>query len=213
MTHGSDSTNSARPAAERSFRSPTGAARRGRPLDEGLTGRLLSGALTLVAERGTDRFTADALSIATGAGKAAIYRRWSDAQALLVDAVGTCRTVPDPADTGSVGDDLITLLEPWTRGLTRDERALAAVLGQARRNPDLRTALLNTVVAPLTAAVAAIVGRHSARGHRVPDGNQALLCHLVISLWWERFITLRDPSPQATVEVIVDEVLLPLVPD
>lgn len=67
---------------------------RGRPRDPQLTGRLLTGALDLVAELGLDRFTADALALATGAGKAGIYRRWPNTELLLAEALRGCRPVP-----------------------------------------------------------------------------------------------------------------------
>lgn len=181
---------------------------RGRPRDSALTHRLLRGALDLVADQGLDRFNADALVAATGAGKAAVYRRWANTEALLAEAIRRCHPVPDPPDTGSLRGDLVGLLGPWRRGLDRDERALAAVLGQAHHSPELRAALEIAVVEPLGAAVATVAGRYR---DQVTGTQEALLRRLVLALWWERLTT--DPAPTTTAEVdlLVDRVLLPVV--
>ena len=184
---------------------------RGRPRDAALTHRLLSGALALGADQGLDRFNADALVAATGAGKAAVYRRWSTTEVLLGKAVGSCRPVPAGPDTGSLRGDLVALLAPWTRPLDRDERALAAVLGQARHSPELRAGLDIAVVQPLGLAVAAVVEQHGRRGHAVSGAQEALLLRLVTALWWERCTTDQSPATDAEVGLLVDRVLLPVV--
>ena len=187
-------------------------ARVGRPRDPGLTDRLLTAVLDLVADRGLDRFSVDALVAATGAGKAAVYRRWPHTEALLAEAVRRCHPVPVAPDTGSLRGDLVALLEPCTRGLDRDEQALAAVLGHARHSAELRAGLEAAVVGPLGAAVGAVVAQHAARGNRVTGRQQALLCRLVLALWWDR--SAGDPAPRtpAEVEELVDRVLLPALP-
>ncbi len=71
--------------------------------------------------------TAEALSIEAvaaraGVGKATIYRRWPNKDALLVDAVASLKG-PLPQITGeSVLADLVTLLRPVGRGALRPRR-------------------------------------------------------------------------------------------
>src|SRR2546423_11027134 len=70
-----------------------------------------------VLEMLTDGYTVDTLSIEAvatraGVGKATIYRRWSNKEALIVDPVGSLKG-PNPAPPGqSVRDDLLALLHP-----------------------------------------------------------------------------------------------------
>lgn len=184
---------------------------RGRPRDPELTGRLLTGALDLVADKGLDRFNTDTLALATGAGKAGIYRRWPTSDLLLADALRSCRPVPAVPDTGSLRGDLLALFQPWTRELDRDERAVAAVLGQARHSTDIRAALQDAVVQPLDAAVTAVVDQHQARGHLVPAVQRTVLLRLVQGLWWVRYMAVVAVSTDAEVQAMVDGALMPVV--
>lgn len=189
----------------------SGATRTGRPRDTELTDRLLAGALDIVADRGVDRLNADALATATGAGKAAIYRRWPTTGALLAEVVRRCRPVPATPDAGSLRADLTALLEPWTRALDRDERAVAAVLGRTHHDPDLRAALEVALVRPLDDAITTVVDRHAAVGDAVSGRHRLLLARLVRALWWERYVAATVPRTDAEVETLVDRALLPIL--
>lgn len=201
VPHETDHPTTDRPA--------TNGARLGRPRDAELTGRLLAGALHLVADHGLDRFNADVLAAATGAGKAAIYRRWPNTDQLLAEAVSGSRVVTPAADTGTLRGDLLAVLEPWSRDLDQDERAVAAVLGQAHHSPRLRAALETAVVAPLGAVVDTVLDQDAARGHEVPAHRRRMLRRLVLALWWERCTTAPAPVTGSAVAQLVDRLLLP----
>jgi AcrR family transcriptional regulator len=192
---------------------PTVAPRRGRgrPRDEELTGRLLHGALDLVAEQGLSRLNADALVARTGSGRSGLYRRWSDMSSLVADALTQEPLVPVAADTGSLRGDLLALFEPWRHPLTAAEQTAAALLGPAAHDDALRTALDAAVVDPLAAAVVAIADQEGSRGRPVPEDRRRLVGVVVQALWWERYVTGRPASSPAEVEEIVDRAVLPLV--
>ncbi|SDG89613.1 TetR/AcrR family transcriptional regulator [Klenkia brasiliensis] len=187
--------------------------RRGRPRDEELTGRLLHGALDLVAEQGLGRLNADALVARTGSGRSGLYRRWSDMSSLVADALVQQPLVPAPADTGSLRGDLLALFEPWRHPLTAAEQTAAALLGPAGHDAALRSALDEAVVEPLAAVVAAVVEQEARRGRPVPADRQRLVGVVVQALWWERYVTGRPGSTEAEVAQIVDRAVLPLLVD
>lgn len=151
------------------------ASRRGRPRDEDLTRRLLDSTLDLLADRGFDRLNADGLAARTGAGKAGVYRRWPDITEAAVAALATCTLIPPAPDTGSLRGDLGMLLHCLTHPLTRDERAAAALIGQARHDHRIQRALDEAVVAPLASALTATTDRHTDRGHPVDPSRGASL--------------------------------------
>src|SRR3954464_6198542 len=71
----------------------------------------------------------EAVAAKAGVGKATIYRRWPNKEALLVDAVGTMKgPLPQPKGE-SVRDDLVTLVEAnWTSRARRYGKVTACLL-------------------------------------------------------------------------------------
>ncbi|SDF71700.1 TetR/AcrR family transcriptional regulator [Klenkia brasiliensis] len=185
--------------------------RTGRPRDADLTRRLLDGAVALVAERGYGKLNAEALAARTGAGKAAIYRRWPTMSALLADALDGVRLVPLPPATGSLRGDLVALLHPFTRPPGTEERAVAAALGLVHHDPRLREALDGALVAPLGDAVAEVCDREVRRGRPVTTLQRRLLLRVLQALWWERCSTPVPAMALPEVTALVDRVLLPAV--
>lgn len=192
-------------AARRAQRSP------GRPLSAELSEQLVAVAVDILADEGWGRLNSDRVAARARAGKAGIYRRWPTMAALVRHAVSGFDLVPRPADQGSLREDLIALLQPWTRPLDKQERAAASLVGAARHDVDLRAGLHDAVVAPLGAVLADLVQRSAARGRPVAEGRLDLLCTLVQALWWERYTAFAVPMTADEVADLVDTVLLPVV--
>lgn len=86
----------------------------GRPADPELESRVFEAALEIYAEVGWASFTLSAVSARANTGKAAIYRRWSSKEDLIVDAILSIDAEPIP-DTGSIREDLIATVEAELR--------------------------------------------------------------------------------------------------
>lgn len=185
--------------------------RRGRPRDEHLTHRLLQNMLVLLAERGLDRLSADELASRAGAGKTTIYRRWADMGEVAAAAVSSCVLIPPVLDTGSLRGDLEGLLKHLSTPVTREERAAAALLGQARHDVRIHRALDETVVGPLASAIGVVIGRHRDRSNLVALNSQSLSVTLVQALWWDRYATGRPTLAAADIDAVVNKALLPLL--
>src|SRR3712207_6242663 len=125
----------------------------GRPLSNELSEQLVAVAVDILAEDGWSRLNSDRIAARARAGKAGIYRRWPSMSVLVRQAVSGFDLVPVPEDTESLRGDLLALLERWTAPLDREERAVAAIVGAARFDDDLRAGLDAALVRPLTAAV------------------------------------------------------------
>lgn len=71
---------------------------------------VLAAAVDELSEHGYAAFTVDNVAQRTGVHKTTIYRRWSDRDALIADALAdsVAAEIPVP-DTGSIDDDLNTL--------------------------------------------------------------------------------------------------------
>jgi hypothetical protein len=132
--------------------------------------------------------------------------------ALARHAVSRFRLVSVPEDAGSLRGDLLGLVERWTRPLDREERAAASLVGAARHEQDLRAGLDEALVRPLAAAVREIGARAAARGRPIDGPRLALLNSVLEAFWWQRYTAAGDGAmSREQVEVVVDDVLLPLV--
>ena len=102
----------------------------GRKRDDGLTAAILQAAGDQLLEVGFDRLTTQDVATRAGAGKGAIYRRWSTKEALLADAIRAM-----PARTAEVTDDALADL----RAIVLDR------CKSAERQPDLVPGLITAM--------------------------------------------------------------------
>lgn len=183
----------------------------GRPLSAELSEQLLAVSVDILADEGWGRFNSDRVAARARAGKAGIYRRWPTMAALARAAVSRFQLVVLPDDGGSVREDLLGLLATrWTQPLSREERAVASLLGAARHDEELRAGLDEAVAVPLTDAVGQICARAEQRGEPVRSERMRLLASVLEAFWWQRY-RMTEPFTAGQVEVVVDEVLMPLV--
>lgn len=189
------------------------AARRGRPLDAGLTGRMREQAVLLVANHGFAALTAEVIARRTGAGKAGVYRRWRSMADLIADALTGHQLTPAPPPPGPAHDSLRVLLQPFTAPLTTAENAAAALIGPARTHPVLATALHHNIVAPLTAALADIsrADAHPTTPATAVARQRRLLQTLTLALWWHRYITAGPVLTPTELDDLIQTVLLPVL--
>ena len=183
----------------------------GRPLSAELSEQLTSVAVDILADEGWGRLNSDRVAARARAGKAGIYRRWPTMAALARHALGRFDIVPAPVDHGSLRADLAGLIGCWALPLTREERAVASVVGPARHEEELRAGLDAALVRPLADAVAAIGARAVARGEVAGPDRLALLGTVLEAFWWQRFTTAGDGAlTEAQVQSVVDDVLMPI---
>jgi len=86
------------------------ARRSGRPRDESLRDRVLETAIDLYADHGWSGFNFETVSTGAGVGRPALYRRWADRSALLIDAILSATPEVLDVDLGSLHDELSRLL-------------------------------------------------------------------------------------------------------
>jgi AcrR family transcriptional regulator len=111
----------------------------------------------------------EAVAAKAGVGKATIYRRWANKEALLVDAVSTMKgPLPEPAGE-SVRDDLIMLVEANRTGRARRYgAATACLLPELLRDDEIRR-LYQRIVEPRRDVMRQVLRRGIATGELRPD--------------------------------------------
>ena len=122
------------PAAADQERKPPG-----RPRSPRADEAIIEAVLDLLAE-GTpaESISIESVAARAGVGKATIYRRWSNKEALLVDAVATVKGDPPKVNGESVRDDLVTLLRPFAvPARTRAAKIMPCLYSAIQQSPEL----------------------------------------------------------------------------
>jgi len=115
----------------------------GRPRSESSRGAILAAAFALLVERGYGPFAIEAVAKRAGTGKTTVYRWWKSKAELAVEAFfhATEAELRFP-DTGTAKGDFCAQIEDLAELLRGPRgRALAAMLGGARNDPELGRAL------------------------------------------------------------------------
>ncbi|GAA1397027.1 TetR/AcrR family transcriptional regulator [Kitasatospora putterlickiae] len=156
--------------------------RRGRPRSEAAEQAIFAAVEEqMAAGTSLPELTIEGIATAAGVGKATIYRRWSNKEALLVDMVSRLEE-PLPAPTGSLRGDLVSMIEYMRlRGLAKRSRwVLKAALGQMHSWPELHAAYRERVIVPRRQAVRDVIRRGVAEGELRADLDEELLGDLLI---------------------------------
>ncbi|HEX6517170.1 MAG TPA: TetR/AcrR family transcriptional regulator [Nocardioidaceae bacterium] len=190
---------------------PTAAATRprvqGRREDE-----ILDATLALLLEVGYDRLTMDAVAHRARASKATLYRRWSAKHTLVMDALLRSKRAPqvtDP-DAGNLRDDLVgTFCGPG--GLTqRDNSKLIAVVLTAVHTDDAFAAeFRERFLRPKLEVSRRIYRRARERGEIAAGVDTDLLGPALAAILLHRVLLLGAPVDRATVEAVVDQIIVP----
>ncbi len=157
---------------------------------------------------GGSRFTMEAVAARAGASKATLYRRWSSASALLVDAMAEAFHPLSSPDTGDVRHDLAALLHDVTVLMTRSDfpRLMAAVIDLSERDPAL-AALHARITENQRRPLLEILQRALQRGELDPNSDPELLADLIAApFFYRRFIAHR-PIPDGMAHDVIDQVL------
>ncbi|MGH8877754.1 MAG: TetR/AcrR family transcriptional regulator [Stackebrandtia sp.] len=112
---------------------------KGRPRSTAAGEAITEATLDLIAESGSiESLSIEAIAARAGVGKATVYRRWPNKEALIVDAIGTMKgEIPDLAGE-TVRDDLLAIARTIKRsGDTREGKVLPCLVLELKRNPEL----------------------------------------------------------------------------
>jgi AcrR family transcriptional regulator len=170
--------------------------------------RVMAAALDQLAAEGSAGFTMESVARRAGASKATLYRHWTSASALLVDAMtATFQPLPPPAG-GDVHDDLAALLTRAAELLTSDRfpRLMAAIVDLAERDP-----ALGRLHADLTEQqrrpVLELVRRGQEQGAIAADADPEVVVDLLTAPFFYRRLIAHRPLPPTLPQAIVDQVL------
>jgi AcrR family transcriptional regulator len=154
---------------------PASAPRRpGRPRSEQVEDAILDAVIALLSEDVSyDLLSMETIAGKAGVGKAAIYRRWANKEALVLATLArtfhaTPRRVPEGA---SVREDLIDLMKQMRTNITETQEgmAFAVLLQTLASNRDLMYRYQEAVIEPRREQYREVLRRGVANGEMRPD--------------------------------------------
>src|SRR3954454_1785267 len=124
-----------------SAESETGQERKapGRPRNAQADEAILDAVIALLSEgQSVAAISIEAVAAKAGVGKATIYRRWPNKEALLIDAVATMKGPLPELKGESVRDDLIMLIAAMRQKRMEDYgRVTACIFPELMKSPDM----------------------------------------------------------------------------
>jgi AcrR family transcriptional regulator len=181
---------------------------------DALVRAILESTLAELAETSFEELSFEKVAARARTGKAALYRRWSTPEDLVLAALtnpvaGFGETAPP--GTGSLRGDLLVLLEGLARVLDEPPgRALLPLITQRARHPKLFARIRALVLRPRQELILGLLADAAERGEARPAAVTARIAAV-----GPRLVLLEhvEAGVVTTTEVatIVDEVLLPLI--
>jgi AcrR family transcriptional regulator len=128
--------------------------RRGRPRDGTIDTRVVSAAVTELAEHGVSGFSVNRVAARAGVAKRGIYARWPARDDLVLHALGTLAAGLVPPRTGALRSDLL-YLAPYVDAVFTEPRMsiLARCMAELQRYPTMYAAFRRESVDRCAAAI------------------------------------------------------------
>ena len=168
-------------------------------------------AMAELAEVGYAHLTMEGVARRSRTGKAALYRRWASKHDLVLDAIR--QALPEPhavTPQGSPRDELIAALTAVSDVFAgRTALPGLAVLGEVLREPPLRKAFTELVIAPRLHVIESILRAGAHRNGADPDTVTPLLARTGPALVVQSVLLTGEPPTAEEVTRIIDEILLP----
>ena len=185
----------------------------GRRRDESKDDAILLATRELLAERGFDGMTMDAVADRAGAGKATVYRRWPSKVQLTVDAVvcarGVAQTVDDIPDTGSLRSDLLAVR--YGRPRTDDDSELmSGLMSAVKENPEVAAVFHEQFVRSRVNMMRGLLERAQARGELREDIDIDMVAAVAPAMIAYRKMVAGQRIDDEFVVQMIDTVILPL---
>ncbi|MFI6907311.1 TetR/AcrR family transcriptional regulator [Nonomuraea sp. NPDC050394] len=188
----------------------------GRPRSEKAEKAILEATLDLIGEgMGISELSIEAIAARAGVGKTTIYRRWSNKEDLVVDALATLKAPVPPLAGESVRDDLVTLLDQMRNesGHVRTKCVMNIAMSESDRYPHLFEKFRKIAIEPRRAAMRQVLERGMASGELRSTLEVELAMAILTGtmVWFTKWGDTTERGPELA-EGIVDQVLAGIAP-
>ncbi|MEN0128517.1 MAG: TetR/AcrR family transcriptional regulator [Brevundimonas sp.] len=189
------------------------ARRPGRRRDDSKDDAILVAARDLIAERGYEGMTMDAVAERAGTGKATVYRRWPSKVELTVDAVVCGRqfllTADDVPDTGSLRGDLMSI-RTAQRSDARNDELMHGLHQAAQAEPRVAAVFHEQFVIARTELMRALLERAKQRGEIAPGRDLDMIATVAPAMIAYQKVVAGQKAGPDFVQRMIDTVIVPL---
>lgn len=184
---------------------------KGRPRDPQIDAAVVNAALDVLAERGFSRFTVEEVATVAGVGKASIYRRFADKEALIAHALDHVNDdLPPVPDEGSVHERLSLMMNRARAAIptSRAWRIMRHVVSESTDSPHLAQDFYRRVMHPRGDRIRTVLHQGKARGELPGDFDvelaiPALIGPMVFLITWAGCEQIDAMSTEDVVELVL----------
>ncbi|MER7673733.1 TetR-like C-terminal domain-containing protein [Kitasatospora sp. NPDC096128] len=179
-------------------------------LQDSVTAAIAAAFFEELAAAGYARLSLEAVAKRAGAGKAAIYRRWTSKLEMTVDLVSAVAVdASGTADTGTLRGDVLAFLSEVADALCRPlpARIIPDLIAEGGRNPELAAALFSTVRDTRRAKAAELLERAVDRGELPADLDRGIALDLLVGPLYWRLAVVHTPTAPDHLDRLTDKLI------
>jgi len=186
----------------------------GRPRSPEVHGAILDAAIALIREVGYDAVTMDGIAARAGVGKAALYRRWSSKEALVVEALGRLVATMSVPDTGTLADDVRLIMRTHLHMYADPASGLllSGIVAAMARSKPIARAVRRGFVATRHDALRTALARGVERGELCDDVDLDLVVEMLNAPLFYRYLLSGRRVDEALVTAVTASVLRAFAP-
>ena len=187
----------------------TAPARRGRPRDEAVDAAVLAAAVDELIARGFAALSIEGVAARAGVAKTTIYRRWSNAADLALEAMRTFEQDLRETPEGTVRDQLVWLVDAMRRKWNdpRYRAIMRRVTGDGIANPEAYRQARGKLISPHLEALHVVLRRGVDEGLIRPDLDLGWIRQMMTAPIMTATLTFKERVSKAQIETTIDVVL------
>jgi len=173
--------------------------------------KVVDAALDLVAARGLEATSMDAIAEASGVSKATLYKHWADKDALLLELMAEVNGLHDRPtfDSGDTRADIVAVLSYRPKEYPElRERITPHFMAYSARNPAFGDAWREMVMEPPRNELRHLLKRGIAKRELTPkldtELSLSLLLGPIVYWYWYVFLRRKTQDPAQLAEAVAD---------
>jgi AcrR family transcriptional regulator len=182
---------------------------RGRPRDARVETAVVEATVAEIAEKGLAAATMEGIAARAGVARATMYRRWPSKEALLYFLADQLSDVFEPADTGDLRKDLLSVFVPLAIQAHGDgplARLLPTFIAEAAHDEQIRQFVTGLIASRQTGAIEAL-RRAQRRGELRGDVDVNITVAMISGAFSVRSLWMGKRVTAAYVRKVVDHAL------